>query len=129
MALSCGNKLFSLGEINIIGGDYKECLIYINDLDSGGYMNLENVNISFSLIPYINRNGVSIFSKTNKENPEDLFISSDGKAFLLILRSSDTAELSGRFIYQITVQSADGLKKESFQGVMIINKNIAPNIL
>lgn len=114
------NDSFKLTELNIIGGDYKEFPIYVNDLDNGGLMDVSDLQMNFSLIEYHNRNGSPILTK-------NLEVSSvDSTAFLLVLTSEDTINLKGKYIYQITVKAPNN-KQESFQGIMIIDKNINPN--
>lgn len=117
--MSICNSVFTLDEINIIGGDYKEVKIKINDSVKGGCLSPADLECNFSIVEYRNRNGSPILSKTLTAD------SSDSEAFLLTLLPDDTKNLRGKYIYQISVVATEN-KQESFQGVLIIEKNINP---
>lgn len=120
MDLCNNSKLFKLPELCIIGGDYKERYFRINDLDNGGFMDTSNLEGKFALIPYGNRNGQPVYKCDLTTDPNDNTI------FLLTLTSDDTINLSGKYIYQISIKASE-TKQQSFQGIMIIDRNIYPN--
>lgn len=118
--IACNKKLFTLNDIDIIGGDYREILIRINDIDSGEILDITNLSVNFALVSYVDRNGSPILSKNLEISPVD------SSAFILTLLPNDTVNLNGKYIYQISVKANDTKKVESFQGVMTIDKNINP---
>lgn len=111
---------FKLGKINIIGGDYKEFPIRIHDDDRGGMMEVTDLKLNFALLDYNQRYEKPIITKDCEIDP------SDNKAFLLTLRPEETKDLAGKYIYQLSVRTPNN-KQESFQGELIVNKNINPN--
>lgn len=126
MTLCNSNALNSLDDINLIGGDYKEILVHVNDIDHGGLINVENISATFALIEYNNRYSQIPLLQKDLER-----VDGDNYSLKLILETNDTLELSGKFIYQFTVSipSSTGqinqtTKVESFQGIMRIDRNI-----
>lgn len=115
----CEYTPFKLKEFSMIGGNYKEISIRVNDLDNGGYLSANNISLVFSLIEYSNRFGESILSRDCEAALDD-----DSK-FILTLTTADTEKLHGKYIYQFTVEDPNG-KQESFQGLINIDKNINP---
>lgn len=115
------NPPFKLADINLIGGDYEEILFHVHDDDNGGLMDIENLELNFSLIDYQNRYGSPLLSKMCETSEED------PTAFLVVLYPEDTKDLADKFIYQITIKAPND-KQKSYQGVMTIDKNINPNV-
>lgn len=114
------NPPFKLQNLTIIGGDYQEILFHIRDEDRGGLMDLENLELQFSLIDYKNRYGTPLISRACEISPND------NTAFLVVLYPDDTKDYADNYIYQVTVKAPNN-KQKSFQGVITIDKNIDPN--
>lgn len=117
--IACSNSLFTLDEINIVGGDYREMLFHINNED-GSMSDVEDLQLNFALIGYSNRYGTPLISRDCEISPND------NTAFRMILYPDDTKDYVGKFIYQITVKAPND-KQQSFQGIMVIEKNIDPD--
>ena len=116
----CDNNIFSLEELHIVGGDYKEFPIHIYDNDRAQMMDVSDLELNFSMLHYSNRYGKPLITK-------DLTVSTDDStAFLLILMPEDTRDLAGQYIYQISVKAPND-KQESFQGILLIEKNLNPD--
>lgn len=116
----CNNSAFTLEDIHIVGGDYKEFPIYINDNDRGGLMDVSNLQVNFSLVLYQARYGSPIIAK-------NLAVSTDDPtAFLLVLYPDETKDLSGQYIYQLSIKTPND-KQESFQGFLYVEKNLNPD--
>ena len=119
----CNKNVFQLPELNFIGGDFKEIPFYIKDANTGILLDPYDLQVVFSLIEYQFRNDdIPILSKNL-----EIITSDDESYFLLTLASDDTIDLKGKFIYQITVKApSPSEKQESYQGIMIIDRNINP---
>lgn len=117
--MSVCNSPFLLKEINIIGGDYQEILLLVSDMSNGESLAIEDLTLNFSLVEYKNRYGTPLINR-------NCAINSDGSAFIITLYPEDTKDFSGKYIYQISVQAPNN-KRQSFQGIMTIDKNINPN--
>ena len=116
----CNTDTVSLDDIHIVGGDYKEFPIHIQDNDRGGLMDVANLQMNFSLVLYNARYGTPIIAK-------NLAVSTDDPtAFLLVLYPEETKDLSGQYIYQLSVKTPND-KQESFQGFLRVEKNLNPN--
>lgn len=116
----CNTNTISLDEIHIVGGDYKEIPIRIHDNDRGGLMDVANLQMNFSVVLYQARYGAPIIAK-------NLAVSTDDPtAFLLVLHPEDTRDLSGKYIYQLSVKTPND-KQESFQGFLNVEKNLNPS--
>ena len=118
--MSLCNPPFRLTDINLIGGDYQEILFHIHDDDNGGLMDIENLELNFSLIDYQNRYGTPLISKACEISPDD------PTAFLIVLYPEDTKDFADKYIYQVTVKAPNN-KQKNYQGVMTIDKNINPD--
>ena len=118
----CVDK-FQLPEKNIIGGDYKEIYWRLHDADRGGYLDCTNLRMNFSLIDYVDRYGEPLISK----ECEAVAIEGESNAteFKVVLYKQDTQDFTGKYIYQLTIDTPDH-KQQSLQGVMNILKNINP---
>lgn len=114
------NPPFRLDEITIVGGDYQELLFRVRNGEAGDLMELDDIQMIFSLIDYKNRYGTPIISRECEVS------ASDSKAFQVVLNAEDTKNLADKYIYQVTVKSPNN-KQKSFQGVMTIDKNIDPD--
>ena len=115
----CNTNTFSLEDIHIVGGDYKEFPIHVRDNDRGGLMDVANLQMNFSLVLYQARYGSPIIAK-------NLAVSTDDPtAFLLVLYPEETKDLSGQYMYQLSVKAPND-KQESFQGFLYVGKNLNP---
>lgn len=115
----CNTNTFSLEEIRIVGGDYKEFPIHVRDNDRGGLMDVANLQMNFSLVLYQARYGAPIIAKNLAVSVDD------PTAFLLVLYPEETKDLSGQYIYQLSVKTPND-KQESFQGFLHVEKNLNP---
>ena len=122
--MSICNPPLKLKEFSIIGGDYKEILVHVNN--DNGAMLLDDIQLNFSLIDFKNRYGTPIITRACE--PSD----TDPTAFIVVLYPDDTKDLADKYIYQITVKAASNKqqsfhKQQSFQGIITIDKNINPD--
>ena len=115
----CNIDTFNLEDIRIVGGDYKEFPIHVRDNDRGGLMDVANLQMNFSVALYQNRYGAPVIAK-------NLSISTDDPtAFLLVLYPEETKDLSGKYVYQLSIKTPND-KQESFQGFLYVDKNLNP---
>lgn len=117
--MSICNQPFLLEEFNIIGGDYQEIYFNVSDIDTGIALSIQDLTLNFSLVEYKNRYGLPLLNRNCE-------INADKTAFVMFLYPEDTRDLSGKYIYQVSIQTPNN-KQQSFQGVLTIDKNINPN--
>lgn len=86
---------------------------------------LSECTATFSLINYVNQTGDAILSKQMEITTglADQYGDMYPSVAMVTLESADTAELHGKFIYQITFEDSEG-KREIYQGVLFIYHNI-----
>lgn len=115
-------KVFNLPSLSFIGGETEE-LKFRLCTESGGLFNAEGCRAYFSLIQYGNRYGEAIIKKDAR-----ILTGEGGKLCYasVTITPSDTANLFGRYIYQICVINDGGIVDIPGQGICDITKNINP---
>lgn len=111
-------NIYTLPDISFVGGSTQK--LSFNILSKGREpLDMSACTANFSLINYVNRTGKPIVSK-------EMTISGDSVQNVLqvTLLPSDTVDLFGKFIYQVTIKDAIGVIDIPNQGQMIIVNNI-----
>ncbi len=117
------NPIFMLPPIEFIGGTHKKIQIMLRS-NVGTPYDAEGHTAYFSLAHYENQSCVSI-----TQEMEIAQSGMDGYCLAEVeLSSTDTAELCGRFVYQVTIIDEDG-EAEVSQGICHIFRNITPSVL
>lgn len=119
------NKIYNLPEIYFIGGEtqtllFNLCTVGGNDFDAS------NCKVEFALIHYANKNGIPLLVKS----AEIL----EGKNGIMNVASidmtpDDTLELSGRYVYQLSICDAYNNAEIPGQGIIQITRNIHPEFI
>lgn len=117
-----------LPEWTFVGGETQTRGFRFKD-SNGTYLNLTDGMATLSVVKYMDETQY----KTADETPTLVYKTAiaednDGNMCLAAfsIPSADTAELYGKFIYQITVRSADGAIGIPFRGHMYIVRNPHP---
>ena len=113
-------KVYTLPEISFVGGatqDFIFTCYYYNDKEE---YDLTGCTVVFSVIDYVNKNGTPLLSKT---------MTISGSNASVTLAASETVDLFGKFIYQITVTGTDGTVDIPGQGILHIANNIDKNLI
>ena len=114
------NPIYNLPEIQFVGGETQKFAFRL--FTPGGLpFDANGCNVDFAVVNYANKNGLPIFTRQ-----ATLLFGDDGIKNLaqVVLNARDTALLYGRYIYQITITSADGTTEIPGQGIMNITRNI-----
>lgn len=130
-------ELYEMPDIDFVGGSSRTLPFYIYKLNevSGVYepYNLENCEVNFSIIDYINKNsefairtGIPLISKQGTigigDNGIENFVTVD-------LYPKDTHRLHGLYIYQLIINDLSGNADVPNQGEMNIVKNTNANYI
>ena len=116
--MELNTNAFTLPEIkDFIGGDSVTFSWDVKD-SAGAAIDTTMMGMTFALISYSDRYGEPVYKTTCTNNTEK-------STFTLTLESDVTEGLVGKYIYQLTLTTADGLMKNR-QGLITINKNMIP---
>lgn len=112
--------VYTLPEISFVGGATQEFNFHLKN-HRGEPFNASGSTVDFAICNYSNKTGTPILSYT-----PTLLADESGVASVIVLTipKEDTASLSGKFIYQITVVDVGGNSEIPNQGIMNIAKNI-----
>ena len=123
MAL-CAYDPYTLPTIDFVAGATQELVYHTYFERNGTPFDLAGCTANFSLVNYVNKHGAPLVSKTMTVEKEDDEPGTIANILRVILTPSDTVELEGKFIYQITIMDDDGEVEPPFQGIMRIANNI-----
>lgn len=111
-----------LPDWTFVGGGFQS-YEFVLRAEDGSYYDLPNAQVNLAIAEYVNPDHLVFQLDTmvtaNKEGMNCI------AAFTL--SPSNTASLAGRYIYQITVRSSDGIIAPPLRGRMFVVKNINPN--
>ena len=113
-------QFFTLPEWEFVSGETQTRTFRLYEPDGASVMNLQGASSEFALNDFVNPDGDPILPKSTEITEDD-----NGKACLLTvhLDVSDTINLDGKYIYQLTVHDLHG-NTSAPQGIMRIHKNI-----
>ena len=119
------NNIYTLPEVDFVGGSTNKFLFHVyRDDKKTEAADLEGSTANFSLVNFINKNGTPIISKSMTLAQDD-----DACILSVTLTSEDTVNLSGKYVYQITIVDSGGRAIIPNQGVMYIHSNINRGLL
>lgn len=117
------SNVYSLPEIDFVGGSSVDLVFnaYANkdDLEPFG---LAGCEANFAVIDYINKTGEPVISKRMSARMNEGNTSYN--VLFVELEPSDTLELFGKYIYQITIRDAKDNVDIPQQGIIFIHNNI-----
>ncbi len=124
------NTIYTLPDVEFVGGETNEFLFPVyKDENKSVPLDLSGCTASFDVINIINKSGTPIVSKamlTKQADPSD--DASPYNILTVILSSSDTVNLCGKYVYQITIVDNKG-NTALKQGLLQIHGNINRNLL
>ncbi len=113
-------NIYTLPEISFVGGATQELIFRLKKQD-GDPFDATGAGCDFSICNYSNKIGTPILSYEATVTADEGGVSS---ILVVDIPKEDTAELVGKFIYQITIVDVDGTSEIPNQGIMNITKNI-----
>lgn len=112
-------NIYTLPEINFVGGETQKLRFYLKD-KNGEPFDVDGASVDFSICNYSNKVGAPLLHYTPTLIEDDEGVVS---IVSVTIPMADTANLAGRFIYQLTIK-ADGESEIPNQGIMNITRNI-----
>lgn len=124
------NTIYTLPDVEFVGGETSEFLFPVyKDEKKVVPLDLSGCTATFDVINIINKNGVPLVSKSMQSKQCDpLDETSPYNILWVVLTSSDTVDLCGKYIYQITIIDNKG-NTALRQGVLQIHGNINRKLL
>lgn len=113
---------YTLPTIDFVGGETQDLLFHAYFYQNKKPFGLMGSTSNFSIVDFMNKKGTTILSK-----PMDVLENADGSSFNILyvkLEPLETYELSGKYIYQITIKDVNGNVEIPKQGLMYITNNI-----
>ncbi len=117
------NKMYSLPELCFVGGSSEdlEFNLFYNKDDPEPF-NVFGGEANFSIVNFLNKNSTPLVSKKMEINMNDE--ETHYNVLRVSLEPSDTVDLFGKFVYQITIKDIDGNVDIPHQGIINIHNNI-----
>ena len=118
----CDMNPYTLPTIDFVGGETQVFLFNTYFYQNRQPFSMTGCTSNFAIVGFTNKRGSPILSKTMK-----VLENADGSAFNVLsveLKPSETYDLSGKYIYQITIEDVNGNVEIPRQGLMYITNNI-----
>ncbi len=119
----CELNPYVLPTIDFVGGATEKLSFNTFFRKNKEPFSLSGCTAQFSVISFTNKNGEPIISKAMGTT------SGNGNVLTVDLISSDTLEMCGKYIYQITIKDGSNNTEIPKQGLMYITNNIDKNFL
>lgn len=117
------NKMYSLPEIRFVGGTSEDLQFHVfYDETNPKPFNLFGAEVNFSIVNFINKNGAPLVSKRMDIGMNEA--ETHYSVLSVTLEPTDTVDLFGKFVYQITIKDIDGNVDIPHQGIINIHNNI-----
>lgn len=119
-------NVYTLPEISFVGGETQTISFYLKNQNGEPFDAAGSVS-DFSFCNYSNKDGTPLKSYT----PTLMAEGEHGVPCILsvTINGTDTANLSGKFVYQITIRDLEGKTEIPNQGIMNIARNIHQNFI
>lgn len=122
----CNVSAFTLPTVQFVGGSNQDFRYHVFDhLQSDPY-DLEGCTAEYAIVNFYNRYSTPVVKKSMTVIEGDSDINGDETRNVLkvLLSASDTKELEGKYIYQISIKNSTGSVEIPNQGIMFISNNI-----
>lgn len=124
---ACDYNPYELPTITFVGGETRDLAFHIYHYIGKRPYSLSDCDCTFSLVNFTTKGGKPILSK------EMTVIYDETETFdnilTVTLESSESVNLFGKYIYQITIQDRAGEVEIPSQGIMYITNNIDKGII
>lgn len=119
------NPVYNLPQLRFVGGETQSFLFNLRT-PGGSTFNAVGCSAAIALINYTNKTGLPVLVKSMslREDEEGYYSSA-----YVELSPSETVNLQGRYIYQISIRDSAGETEIPGQGLMDITRNIHPGFI
>ena len=119
--MSCTCEEYGLPTLDFVGGSTQKLIFNMYHINTERPYELTSAEVNFSAVSHLGKMGYPIISKTMEVSlgKEDV-----NNVASVILDSEDTVNLSGKYIYQISIKDIEGNVEVPGQGILYITDNI-----
>lgn len=117
--MPCGYNPYTLPTIEFVGGSTQELKFRLFFRSTGRPISISVSSAKFDVVPFEDKKGTTVISKTMTSATEN-----GGTVLKTTLVPSDTKELEGKYIYQISIRDTKSVVDIPSQGIMYITNNI-----
>lgn len=120
--MSCTYNPYTLPTIDFVGGETQDLAfnVYFHELDKP--FSLAGCTANFSIVNYTNKMGAPILTKEMGSTYGSTALVDN--VLTVKLLPSETVNLYGKYIYQITIKDVEGNVEIPKQGILYITNNI-----
>lgn len=118
---------YTLPTIDFVGGETQDLAFHTYFHEGNKPFALSGCDANFAIVSYMNKTGAPIVSK-----PMTAIMNSEGTAdnvLTVTLLPSETVNLFGKYVYQITIKDISGNVEIPKQGILMITNNINKNFI
>lgn len=119
------NPIYNLPRINFVGGETQTFMFNLRTKE-GNSFNANECEAEFALISYSGKNRDPVLTKDANIVSDDYGLDSVAS---VSLNPSETVNLHGKYIYQLTIRDKDGNIEIPGQGFVDIIRNIHPGFI
>lgn len=124
---ACDYNPYELPTITFVGGETRDLAFHIYHYIGRRPYSLSDCDCTFSLVNFTTKGGKPILSKEMTVIYDET--ETIDNILTVTLESSESVNLFGKYIYQITIQDRAGEVEIPSQGIMYITNNIDKGII
>lgn len=129
MAL-CSMAKTPLPTIHFVGGETQELVFNVYSESTRQPFDLSSCTASLAVINWVNKSGKPLISKEMSIETADSLAGDNVPNILRVtLLPTETANLVGKYLYQISIRYVSGEMDIPDHGVMYISRNIDPDFI
>ena len=123
---NCLESPYKLPTVSFVGGSTQELAFHTYFENNGRPLSMSGCVGYFSIVEYLDRS-LPLLSKTMTitESPVD----ATDNILRVELEPSDTIDMVGKFIYQVTIKGDHGDVDIPYQGILYVTQNIDKTII
>jgi hypothetical protein len=118
---------YTLPTIDLVGGSTQELVFHVYNSVADAAQDLTGCEARFSVVSFINRTSKTVISEDMALSSEDTGSGEVNDLLKVTLTPDKTVDLSGKYIYQITIRYTDKnnvIVDIPWQGIMRVENNI-----
>lgn len=120
--MPCDYSPYTLPTIAFVAGETQEFVFNTFFYSNRQPFGLSGCTANFSVVSYADKTGAPILTKSMQSRLSDG--ASVENVLTVTLTPSDTIDLSGKYIYQLTIRDVNGNVEIPKQGILLITNNI-----
>lgn len=114
---SCVYNQYTLPQFDFIGGTTQKYTIPVSSVANISDSEAKSYRAAFAIVNYVNRDCAPIISK-------EATLDTTGKFITISLSPNETLNLTGKFVYQVSLRSENSNSEYHGQGLLIVARNI-----